>query len=190
MDDTTKKIFDCLRTSRYCEHFSDEKIFKIVSNAELRKFDSNHTLIAQGEHNTNVFFLSDGKVLVIKDDLILFHFARIGDVFGETEIISENPSSTKLKTITPVEVVTVPCEFFKRIQQDTDHELHPLVRKFLSEIFMDKSNLASYERLDSVVLDDGVDAKTRQQFLEDLMEEMQSHYQQVDLLFEDDMSVI
>ena len=84
----------------------EEQIENIIPLMEQKEFGPDEMIITEGKSNDRVFFLIDGQVAVIKNDVILTHFGE-GDAFGEMEVLDIMPSVASIKTVSPVTVMSI-----------------------------------------------------------------------------------
>jgi CRP-like cAMP-binding protein len=83
----------------------DDQIENIIPLMEQEKFNQDDYIIKEGISNDKVYFIIEGKVAVIKGDVVL-NYVSEGEAFGEMEVLDIMPAAASIKAISPVTVMT------------------------------------------------------------------------------------
>lgn len=89
----------------------EPSIRSLIDYLRLEKFPERTAIIRQGEPGTHLFVLIKGEVQVVKADASnrenVLARLRKGDVFGEMSLITGDPCSATIRTITPISALTI-----------------------------------------------------------------------------------
>jgi CRP/FNR family cyclic AMP-dependent transcriptional regulator len=80
-------------------------ILELLTDLEVRRFNTGQTVIKEGERTGLLYFLIEGAVEVRKEDVLLFATSEPGTVFGE---LSTLLGGNHLATVSAVK----PCAFY------------------------------------------------------------------------------
>ncbi len=80
-------------------------ILELLTDFEVRRFNTGQTVIKEGERTGLLYFLIEGAVEVRKEDVLLFATSEPGTVFGE---LSTLLGGNHLATVSAVK----PCAFY------------------------------------------------------------------------------
>ena len=83
-----------------------EQIDSILPLMEHDIFEAGSDIIIEGTYVGKVHFILDGKVAVIKGDIVLMEHGD-GAVFGEMEIVDVEPAEATVRAIAPTRVMTL-----------------------------------------------------------------------------------
>jgi signal transduction histidine kinase len=138
-----QKIIDCLRQSRYLSDVPENKLRGFISLIRHETYSEGATVIRQGELLNDVYFIIGGKVSAQTDGRTLYALGRIGDIFGEMGVVSNQPSQVTVVVLSELEVLSISTRSFDDIQQNHSHELSHIFYSWLSRILADKLFLTS-----------------------------------------------
>jgi len=130
----------------------EDQIENIIPLMEHEQFDAEATIISEGKPNDKVYFIIEGRVSVIKKDVVIRQFCE-GEAFGEMEVLDIMPSVATIKTITPVitmslsnkalrAVYNMDVKTFSLIIMNLARDLSRRLRK-MDELFTSSSSAAS-----------------------------------------------
>ncbi len=136
-------IYSHLKQSRYLANLSDASLREFLALIQYETYDRGETIIAQGQENHDVYFLIDGNVLVKTDDQPLYSLGRKGDIFGETSVVSGDPSSISVEVLSDLQVLSISPRSLESIQKDSSHRLSQVFYNWLARILADKLHLTS-----------------------------------------------
>jgi len=90
-------------------------ILESLKGHELRRFESGQFVIQQGEQTEILYFLIEGAVEVLKDDVRIATAAQPGLVFGEMAVLLGVPHTASVRAVKPSAfyIVAQPREFLK-----------------------------------------------------------------------------
>ncbi len=90
-------------------------ILESLQGREVRRFAAGEFVIRQGETSETLYFLIEGAVEVLKDDVRVASAAQPGQVFGEMAVLLGVPHTASVRTVKPCAfyIVEQPREFLK-----------------------------------------------------------------------------
>jgi CRP-like cAMP-binding protein len=97
--------------------FSVEQIDKIVPLMKNETFKAGDTILAEGTPNDKIYFLVEGKVAILKGDILLSEVPE-GNTFGEMEVLDIMSASATAKAVTDVTVMTMSNRALREIYHD------------------------------------------------------------------------
>jgi CRP-like cAMP-binding protein len=83
-----------------------EQIGKVLPLMEDAEYEEGREIIVEGKKNDQIHFIEEGRVLVVKEGIVLSEFGE-GDTFGEMEVLDIMPSAATIKSATPVRLLTL-----------------------------------------------------------------------------------
>ncbi|MHC5019430.1 MAG: cyclic nucleotide-binding domain-containing protein [Planctomycetota bacterium] len=97
----------------------ERSVRALIDYLRLEKFPERTAIIRQNEPGTHLFVLIKGEVSVVKADNqgrenVLARL-RKGDVFGEMSLITGDPCSATIRTVTPISALTIAKADFQRL---------------------------------------------------------------------------
>jgi CRP/FNR family transcriptional regulator, cyclic AMP receptor protein len=90
-------------------------ILESLHSHEVQRFDAGQFVIRQGETTEILYFLIEGAVEVLKDDVRVATAAQPGLVFGEMAVLLSVPHTASVRAVKPSAfyIVEQPREFLK-----------------------------------------------------------------------------
>jgi CRP-like cAMP-binding protein len=83
-----------------------EQIDKILPLMEQEVYEKGANIMNEGDRNDKIRFILDGRVAVLKDELVLSELGE-GDAFGEMEVLEVMPSAATIKALSPTRVMSI-----------------------------------------------------------------------------------
>jgi CRP-like cAMP-binding protein len=120
----------------------EELILNLRTAARIITFNPDETILTQGEMNGNLYFLIIGTVDIYVDGGLVATLRRKGDLLGEMSVITNKPCSATIVAQTPVELIYININEFKKVSQSQDQLEHILYRIY-STILTDKLYLTN-----------------------------------------------
>ena len=84
----------------------EEQIKTIFPLMQHENFNLDELIIIEGKPNDKIYFLIEGQVAVIKNDIVLTRFGE-GDEFGEVEVLDVMAAAASIKAITQVKTLSI-----------------------------------------------------------------------------------
>ncbi|HYV29448.1 MAG TPA: cyclic nucleotide-binding domain-containing protein [Candidatus Eisenbacteria bacterium] len=90
------------------------KILESLKDREVRRYDAGQPVIREGEKTDCLYFLIEGSVEVLKDDVPVAVASQPGIVFGEMAVLLGVQHTATVRTVKPCSfyIVENPREFF------------------------------------------------------------------------------
>jgi CRP/FNR family transcriptional regulator, cyclic AMP receptor protein len=90
-------------------------ILELIHGGEVRRYDTGQVVIEQGKRTGLLFFLIDGSVEVVKDDVQIATASQPGAVFGELSALLGGNHTATVRALEPsaFQVVRNPREFLE-----------------------------------------------------------------------------
>ena len=90
-------------------------MLELLQDREVRRFDAGEVVLQQGETTGRLYFLIEGAVAVVKDDVVVATASQPGVVFGEMAALLGGPHTATVRALRPCafHIVTDPREFFR-----------------------------------------------------------------------------
>ena len=88
-----------------------EKIIPLMGQEEYEGGDS---IITEGNTNDKIYFITRGRVEVTREGVVLSEF-KVGEAFGEMEVLEIVPSAATIKALGGVQVMTISNKALREI---------------------------------------------------------------------------
>ena len=95
---------------------------KLASRTRREHFHSGADIVEIGAPGRSLYLVTDGLVQVVyPSPLVDFELARlgVGDFFGEMALLNDKPRSATVRALTPVDLIALDKEDFRRVVGDT-----------------------------------------------------------------------
>lgn len=116
---------------------------RMLEQSEVVKFRRGSVIIREGEESDRMYFLSSGKVDVSRNGKSVCTLGRIGDVFGETGVISGELRSASITAITAVQCLATKSVFEGPLSERENILFSHLMEKALAHVLMERLNNTS-----------------------------------------------
>jgi CRP-like cAMP-binding protein len=153
--DSLKQLFEA---ANLFTEFPDILLQQLRQVTSVVNFDPENKIISQGELNHNLYFLVLGTVKVFVDDGLVATMVRKGDLLGEMSVITKKPAGATIIAETPVQLIKVDTEAFKKITGRNTDQLDHILYRIYSMILTDKLTITNQK---AKVLEDMTDALRR-----------------------------
>lgn len=104
-----------IKTYSFFKSFSEDLLLQASTMIQSESFPANTVIIPEGKKNTSLYFLRSGKVEVSLLGEVIATLESAGEVFGEMSVITTNPTSTTIKTLTSVDCFVLRSEDFAHV---------------------------------------------------------------------------
>jgi CRP-like cAMP-binding protein len=84
----------------------EEQVKTILPFMQPENFEPFELIITEGKPNDKIYFLIEGQVAVIKQNVMLTRFGE-GDEFGEVEVLDVMSSAASIKALTQVKTLSI-----------------------------------------------------------------------------------
>ena len=111
--DNWKKYYEKLRGVEVFKSLGDDRLWDLTTILQIRHYDSDATIMEQGEPATHLYILLSGRVAVIDDNGKVQTEMQEGEIFGEMSLLSGEPVTTTIKTVTPADLALLNSNKFK-----------------------------------------------------------------------------
>ncbi len=78
-----------------------QTILDYCKDSEPKLFKSGELLLTEGSKSGNVYILLEGKVDIIKGDMVINSVSDPGAIFGEMSVLLDLPHMASVKTVAP-----------------------------------------------------------------------------------------
>lgn len=136
-------IVSFLNNCRTFSAFSENLIKRISPHFKIQHFPESTEIIKEGQVNSNIYFLVNGKVSVYSNGELILKLRRTGDICGEMSIITKKPCVSSEIAETAVDMYSLDINHIYESDTFEPHELKNLLFHLFSLILVDKLTLAS-----------------------------------------------
>ncbi|MDR2477432.1 MAG: cyclic nucleotide-binding domain-containing protein [Treponema sp.] len=92
----------------------EEQIEKIIPLMEQENYEPGTDIIAEGNPNNKIRFITEGKVAVLKGEMLLVELTE-GSTFGEMEVLDVMPSVATIRSLTKVTAMSISNKSLREI---------------------------------------------------------------------------
>lgn len=101
--ENTNTDFEVLKKQALFKRLSDQELKIILNHIQKKKYEADETITREGDESTEIYFISEGEVRILKlDEDGVFNLAlgklQAGDMFGEMSFIDAAPRSSTIET--------------------------------------------------------------------------------------------
>ena len=129
------KLISQLKKIEQLKGFSDTDLRSFLQLAKLREYEPGEIIIQEGQVDSWIYFLINGKLEIVKGDKIITFLHNIGDLFGEMGVISGSPRSATVRAADiRTLVLGVDSSTVDRKLREKDHSLAHTVYRMFADI--------------------------------------------------------
>ena len=137
------QILEELSRTRIFSHLSREKLARIASLGESRRFGRGEILLEENQENHDIYFLIRGSVTVYSGGKRVANYGRAGDIFGEISVVSDGPTSATVVANDEVETIVIDGSVVGGFKSENDSELVTVFYKLFSLSLLEKLKLST-----------------------------------------------
>lgn len=119
------------------DKLTPEEANEIVSLAQFQTFEPGEVILAEGAHNTKLFFLTEGTINIIHGGEKIATISEVGQILGELSLITGKTCQASSIVETRASCIVVDLErtsrLSPRLQELFKHSLNHLFSLFLAE---------------------------------------------------------
>jgi len=107
-------MIEILKAIPFFVNLPEDDLKAIIANVEMQYFPADHVIFKQGDPGDIMYIIKRGMVQVIRNDSVV---ATLSDnkFFGEMALVSDEPRSATVNTVTDMEVLTLNKKDFMRL---------------------------------------------------------------------------
>ncbi len=128
------KFFGVLREFPLFESLDDDALLDLADLLEHKKYSKDKVVLKQGDPGTHLFVLLSGSVAVVADDGERLATMSQGEIFGEMSLLSGEPVSCSIHSLTETEAALLSVKNFKFVLKK-----HPVLQLFLLKMLVDRA---------------------------------------------------
>jgi len=96
--------------------FEDSHIEGFLELSKLIIYESNESIIREGEIDNWIYFLLSGRVKIVKDGIELCQLSNAGEVFGEMAVIEAKARSATVTAVKNTECLAVDASYMDTLK--------------------------------------------------------------------------
>ena len=128
------KFFGVLRNLDFFESLDDDALSDLTMLLEMRTFSSDKVIIKKGDPGSYLYIVLKGLVAVIAPDGSGIAEIGEGGIFGEMSLLSGEPVTSSIHTITETQVAMLSFKNFKHVLK-----MYPVLQLFLFKMLVDRA---------------------------------------------------
>ncbi len=132
------KFFSVLRNLDIFESLDDDALSDLTLLLELKKIPVDKIVLKKGEPGSHLYIVLSGQVAVIADDHSRLAEMGTGEIFGEMSLLSGEPVTSSIHTITDTEVAILSTKNFKHVLKK-----YPILQIFLFKLLVKRAQTMS-----------------------------------------------
>lgn len=126
-----EKFFGVLRSLDMFESLEDDALSDLTLLLELATIPIDKVVIKKGDVGNNLFIVLSGTVSVVAEDGAKIAEMGPGEIFGEMSLLSGEPASSSIYTLTETQVAKLSAKNFKHVLKK-----YPILQIFLFKLLV------------------------------------------------------
>ncbi|MBN1259025.1 cyclic nucleotide-binding domain-containing protein [Candidatus Peregrinibacteria bacterium] len=107
-------MIEILKAIPFFAELPEDDLKAIMEEVKMEYYPAEHVIFKQGDPGDLMYIIKRGSVQVIRNDEIVAVLSD-GKFFGEMALVSDEPRSATIKTVTDVEALTLSKEDFRQL---------------------------------------------------------------------------
>ncbi len=132
------KYFRIFRNLGIFESLDDDALSDLTVLLEVKTVPTAKVVIKKGEPGSHLYIIMNGHVSVHAEDGSTFAETGTGGIFGEMSLLTGDPVSNSIHTITDTQVAMLSIKNFKHALKK-----HPVLQLFLLRMLVDRAQTAT-----------------------------------------------
>lgn len=153
LEGNTKLIADLQKIDVFAP-FTKEELQKLLSMSKLRVYQTEETIVQEGNTDTWVYFLVYGNVRILRQNKEVAILKRRGDVFGEMSFIDNTPRSASAVADGDTVCLSLDTTALNELAGDDRIAFGYILYRVFSEILAQRLKAATKELLELKGKDD------------------------------------
>ncbi|MGE0762142.1 MAG: cyclic nucleotide-binding domain-containing protein [Bdellovibrionales bacterium] len=127
----------------FFQNFGPELLAQLADVAVYRVVARGDHLLTQGQLNSNLYILLQGRLSVLVDGARVATLDKAGDLVGEMSVISHRPCSATILADTDVELYLLRADELKNKRGPDEDKIQLLLYRIYSQVLADKLDLTN-----------------------------------------------
>lgn len=128
------KFFGVLRRLAIFESLEDDALTDLTLLLDLKSIPLDKVVAKKGEAGSNLYIVLKGTAAVIGDDGSTIAELKAGEIFGEMSLLSGEPVTNSVHTVTPIELAVLSVKNFRNVIVK-----YPVLQMFLFKMLVDRA---------------------------------------------------
>lgn len=92
----------------------EDQVTRVMEFIEYNVYEADATLMKEGERNDKIYFILEGRVQIVKEDMVLVELG-VGDTVGEMEVLDVMPSAATGKVMERSRIASISNKALRQI---------------------------------------------------------------------------
>lgn len=150
---THKKLLDFIKNQKIMEGLTEAELAEMLPYLEIISFDPGKSIFEEGDHSSEIYFIFDGEVSLLKNDeqkksQYLIGKLKQGNIFGEMSFLDNSPRSCTIKTNHHLILVKLSREGFEQ-QQGLSKQMYSHIIRNIAIVMIDRLREANKMAMNS-----------------------------------------
>ena len=137
------EVLNTLLQYPFFQNFSPELLTQLAEVAVYRVVARGDHLLTQGQLNSNLFILLEGRLSVLVDGARVASLDKAGDLIGEMSVISHRPCSATILADTDVELYLLRADELQAKRGPHEDKIQLLLYRIYSQVLADKLEMTN-----------------------------------------------
>ncbi len=129
-----EKFFDVFRDLSIFESLDDDALTDLTVLLDVKTIPEGKVVIKQGTPGSHLYIILNGELSVKADDGSNIAGLSPGNIFGEMSLLTGEPATTSIHTVTATQVAMLSIKNFKHVLKK-----HPVLQLFLLKMLVDRA---------------------------------------------------
>ncbi len=128
-----KKYIDLLRSVKIFGSLGEDKLWDLTTMLKLRKYAPDEMIVRRGDPGTHLYILLSGRAAVVNKTGNALSEMNEGDIFGEMSLLSGEPVTKTVKSLTDINLALLSSKNFKHTLNK-----YPVLQVFFYRLLVDR----------------------------------------------------
>jgi CRP/FNR family cyclic AMP-dependent transcriptional regulator len=140
-----KKLVEDLKKIPTLKPFSDRDLYKLLQMSKIKKYTAGDLICKEGAHDSWIYFLTNGKVQIVKKGKQLSVLSERGEVFGEMGAIDCSPRSASVYALETTVCLATDAFYIKKLEGQERIDFGFILYQIFSEILAARLRVTNLE---------------------------------------------
>jgi len=129
---------ELIQSARLFDNLAADQLKRLLPLFELVEYQAGESILVQGQPAEKIFFLLQGQVEVLNDQIPIFTLRRRGDIFGESSMLADQPCRVGVRALDLVRMLSIKGLELGSALNNDEKKLHLILNQLFTVALSDK----------------------------------------------------